>query len=190
MRSEAGKGPGDGDRFLYLQDVLALWSNINGQVGLTVLGYNGVGAWSGDALSADLQALRFRRHGGERCSTRKRSNCCSTSIPITWCARSRSNLGPPLLGPPRFTPLDPLNANGTGTAATGDVISLAIETITDMSTTNASKTINVTDAKPGWIDVLMGADNVETNTTVQRPPTRRRTSRRPTEGRSPTPSRW
>ena len=35
-----------------------------------------------------------------------------------------------------------------------------------MSTTNASKTINVTDAKPGWIDVLMGADNVETNTTV------------------------
>ena len=55
--SEAGKGPGDGDRFLYLQDVLALWSNINGQVGLTVLGYNGVGAWSGDALSADLQAL-------------------------------------------------------------------------------------------------------------------------------------
>lgn len=76
------------------------------------------------------------------------------------------NTGPPLLGPPRFAPLNPLNGNGSGTSATGDVFSLANETIADTSTTNTNKTINVTDAKPGWINVLLGSNNVETTTTI------------------------
>ena len=166
--SEQGKGPGAGDRFLFLQDVLALWSNINGQVGLTVLGYGGVGAFSGDTLSADLQALAS---GGTATSGLDAKTIqLLLDLDPYFLVGKRSpimvNLGPALLGPPRFTPLNPLNRKGAGTTSTGDVFSLAVEHITDTSTTNTSKTITVTDTKPGWIDVLMGADNVEATSTV------------------------
>jgi hypothetical protein len=166
--SEAGEGPGDGDRFVYLQNVLAVWSNVNGEVGLTVLGYSGVEAYPGDALVADQQALAA---GGVAVS-----QLDATTIEMLldldpyYVLRKQKTpivtVGPPLLGPPRFTPLNPLNRGGSGTSATGDVFSLAVENITDTSTTNTNKSINVTDTRPGWIDVLFGADNVETTTTV------------------------
>ncbi len=167
--TEAGKGPGVGDRFLYLEDVRAIWANINGQVGVIVMGYKGVGAWSGDALSADLKALA----SGGTATSGLDANTIQLLLdldPYYLVPPVRNigsvNPGPPLLGLPRFTPMNPLNRNGAGTTANGDSFSLANETITDKSTTNTSKTINVTDAKPGWINVLMGEDDVETNTTV------------------------
>jgi hypothetical protein len=166
--SEQGKGPGGGDRFLFLQNVLAVWSNINGQVGLTVLGYAGVGAFSGDTLSADLKALA----GGGTATSGLDADTIHLLLdldPYFVVSKRPPNMvnpGPPLLGPPRFTPLQPLNRKGTGTTTSGDVFSLAVEHITDTSTTNTTKTIKVTDTKPGWIDVLMGADNVEKTSTV------------------------
>jgi hypothetical protein len=167
--SEAGKGPGDGDRIVYLQNVLALWSNLNGDVGLTVLGYSGVEGYPGDALVADQQALAA---GGVAVSQLD-ANTIEMLLDLDpyYVLSKRKDpigtvIGPPLLGLPRFTPLSPLNRGGSGTSATGDVFSLAVENITDTSTTNTNKTINVTDTRPGWIDVLFGADNVETTTTV------------------------
>jgi hypothetical protein len=167
--SEQGKGPGDGDRFVYLENVLALWSNVNGEVALTVLGFSGVGAWSGDTLTADLQKLAS---GGTATSGLDAKTIqLLLNLDPYFLLRGRSpivvNTGPALLGPPRFTPLSPENRKGAGTTATGDQFSMAVENISDTSTTNTSKTIQVTDTKPGWLNVLFGTDdNVETTTTV------------------------
>jgi hypothetical protein len=166
--SEAGAGPLDGDRFVYLQNVVAMWANINGDVGISVLGYQSVGAYAGQVLVADLRTIES---GG----TQTTSGLDAATIKLLlaldpyYVLSQRGNvvsLQPPLLGPPRFVAMDPANVNAAGTASTGDVFTRANEQITDTSTTTTNQSVSVTDVKPGWIDVLFGADNTETTTTV------------------------
>jgi hypothetical protein len=55
--SAQGLGPGDGDRFIWLSNVRAMWTNANGDVGIVVLGFDGVMAYPGASLVEDQQSL-------------------------------------------------------------------------------------------------------------------------------------
>ena len=156
--STAGLGPGEGDRFIYFENVRAVWSNNNGDVGITVLGFDGVAAFDGSELIADQQALAS---GGTATATNLDAN--TLALLLSLDPYSTSN---PQFAPPRFTPLVPSGVNGGGTSLTGDAFSLTNEKISDTSTTNTNQTINVTDVKPGFIPVLLGSGNTETTTTV------------------------
>jgi hypothetical protein len=165
--SASGAGPGEGDRFVYLRNVKAVWANVNGNVSLSVLGYDGVYAYPASTLIADLQALSSRG------TTKTLLDATTIELMLEldpYYVLSKRKVSPvihpPLIGSPRFSPLTPLNRGGGGTAGTGDVFSLANETIADTSTSTSNQTINVSDYKPGWIDVLLGADNTETTTTL------------------------
>jgi hypothetical protein len=156
--STAGLGPGAGDRFVYFENVRAVWSNNDGDVGITVLGFDGVAAVDGSELIADQQALAS---GGTATFT----NLDANTIAMLLSLDPNYTSNPQFL-PPRFTPLIPPNVSGGGTSLTGDAFSVTNETISDTSTTNTSQTINVTDVKPGFIPVLFGSGNSETTTTV------------------------
>jgi hypothetical protein len=167
--SENTKGPPDGNRFIYLKNVLAVWSNVNGNVGLTIIDPGSPTADSGDALANDLQVLsagNIPESGLDPASIQSMLDFDPYYV-LKKLSAIQIQERPPLLGPPRFVPLSPPGATGRGTSNTGDVFSLATEVITDTSTSTASKSTTVTDAKPGWIDVLFGIDsNVETTTTI------------------------
>jgi hypothetical protein len=156
--STAGLGPGAGDRFIYFENVRAVWSNNNGNVGITVLGFDGIAAFDGSELIADQQALAS---GGTATFTHLDANTIAMLLGLDPYFTSN-----PLFSTPRFTPLSPSGASGGGTTANGDAFSLTNESISDTSTTNTNQTINVTDVKPGFIPVLFGAGNTETTTTV------------------------
>jgi hypothetical protein len=165
--SAAGEGPGAGDRFVLMTNVRAVWSNLNGDVGLTILGFEGVEAYSGAALLQDQQALS---QGGTATLTSLDAQTISLLIALDPYLAPRPRhvviLGPPVIRPPRFTPLSPARRTGVGTSSGGDVFSIANEQITDTRSVTTNASVNVTDAKPGWIDVIFGADNTETTTTV------------------------
>jgi hypothetical protein len=156
--STASLGPGAGDRFIYFENVRAVWSNNNGDVGITVLGFDGVAAWDGSDLIADQQSLAA---GGTATNTHLDANTLAMLLSLDPYYNSN-----PQFLPPRFTPLSPPNRSGGGTSASGDAFSVTNESISDTSTTNTSQTINVTDVKPGFIPVLLGSSNTETTTTV------------------------
>jgi hypothetical protein len=80
--------------------------------------------------------------------------------------RRISPFQPPVIGPPRFVPADPQQRKGAGTPPGGDVFSVANETIVEDKTVTNNITTKVTDAKPGWLDVVFGADDTETTTTM------------------------
>jgi hypothetical protein len=163
--SAAGLGPGAGDRFVWLENVRALWFNLGGNVGLTILGYDGVSAFPGEALAADKQALAA---GGKATNTGLDASTIETLLALDpyYEVGNGAIVSASLIVPPRFVPLVPMNRSGDATGSSGDIFSLANEQVSDTSTTNINQTVNVTDVKPGWIDVLFGADNTETTTTV------------------------
>jgi hypothetical protein len=165
--SEAGSGPGTGDRFVYLSNVRAVWMALNGDVGIHVLGYDGVAAYSADALKTDRQSLT---NGEPAHITGLDADALDLLLRLDpFCVplpRRVSPFQPPVIGPPRFVPADPQQRKGSGTPPAGDVFSVANETIVEDKTVTNNITTKVTDAKPGWLDVVFGADDTETTTTM------------------------
>jgi hypothetical protein len=74
--------------------------------------------------------------------------------------------GPPVIGPPRFVPANPPEHSGTGTSAMGDSVSVSFDSATDDKQTTTISQTTITDTKPGWLSVVLGADNVDTTTTA------------------------
>lgn len=168
LGSEQAAGPGVGDRFIYLSNVRAIWLNLHGDVGLSILGFKSVVAYPASALTADLQSLNG---GGTATYTGLDLQTIQLLLeldPYYLLGKRVGGIinGQPLVGPPRFTPADPVERQGSGTLATGDVFSWANETINETKTVSNNATTSVTDVKPGWMDVIFGADNTDTTTTL------------------------
>lgn len=166
--SEQGAGPGVGDRYVYLSNVRAIWLNLNGDVGLNILGFDGVASYPVSALISDLHSLNS---GGDAADTGLDAQTIQLLLELDPYYLSSKRLsgiiaGPALVGPPRFTPATPTQRKGAGTLKTGDVFSSATETIDETKTVSPNATTSVTDVKPGWMDVIFGADNTETTTTL------------------------
>lgn len=74
-------------------------------------------------------------------------------------------LNPPAIGPPRFLPANPPGRSGSSTGPQGDIVAVTFETTTENKQVNTNAQTTITDAKPGWLAVLFGADNTETTST-------------------------
>jgi hypothetical protein len=166
--AESGLGPGVGDRIVYLSNVKVVWMAVNGEVGIHVLGFDGFGANSAQDLLQEEQSLASGKPPrlGLDLDTIK---SLLSQDPLVETARSTlgAGVGPPAVGPPRFVPANPAGHKGSGTGASsgGDVVQASFDTATDDKQTTTNSQTNITDAKPGWLSVLFGADNVETTTT-------------------------
>jgi hypothetical protein len=165
--SESGLGPGAGDRIVYLSNVKAVWMAINGEVDIHILGFDALAANSVQDLQQEQQSLAA---GG--------TPRLGLDLPTIQSLLSQDPLattrrtpvvvavGPPLVGPPRFVPANPPGHQGSGTGPMGDIVQVTFDTTTEDKTINTNSQTNITDMKPGWAAVLLGADNTETTTTA------------------------
>ena len=163
--SEAGKGPGVGDRIIYFKNVRVLWLALNGQIDFAVLGYESPRADAAESLRGDLAAAKSG-------SGQNNSGPDATTLQYLlnmdpFCGRVLNTVNrPPLVGPPRFLPADPPARSGSGTGAGGDVFAISVDQTAEDKTTQTSTQLHVTDEKPGWMTSLFGGSNTETNTTM------------------------
>jgi hypothetical protein len=171
FQSEAGRGPGEGDRIVYMRNVKVVWMAVNGDVGIHILGYDGIGANAVDNLRAEAASLAA---GGTPQLGLEASTIASllSQDPLVPGRRSvlgdvGIHLGPAVIAPPRYVPAEPPARSGSGTGGSGDSFSVTYDTTVDDKQSQTSTHTQVTDLKPGWADVLFGAsDNTETTTTV------------------------
>ena len=164
--SEAGLGPGVGDRIIYMRNVRVVWMAVNGEVGIHILGFDSIGANAAEDLLQEEQSLA---KGGQPTLGLDAATIKSLLALDPLVATTRTpvpRVGPPVIGPPRFVPADPPGRTGTGTSSAGDVFLASFDSTTDEKQTETSSQTTITDAKPGWVSVLFGADNVETTTTA------------------------
>lgn len=167
--SDAGFGPGEGDRIIYLKDVRVVWMAVNGEVGIHVLGFAGVGANAARDLLAEQQSLASGAAPRLELDAQTIKSLLAQDPLITVRRPIVSQpFGPAVVGPPRFVPADPAghNGSGTGSTGTGDTVIATYEATTDDKQTTISTQTNVTDMKPGFLSVLFGGDDTETTTTA------------------------
>jgi hypothetical protein len=165
--SDAGLGPGAGDRIVYLSNVKAVWMVVNGQVGIHIFGFDAVAANAVQDLlqeQASLQSGGTPRLGLDLDTIKT----LLSQDPLATPRRVVTGVfGPPLVGPPRFIPADPAGRKGSGTGPQGDVVQVTFDTTSETKNITTNSTTKVTDMKPGWAAVLFGADdNQETTTTA------------------------
>jgi hypothetical protein len=166
--SEAGLGPGDGDRIIYLKDVKVVWMAVNGEVGINVLGFAGVGGNSAHDLLSEQQSLasgappRLGLDAETIKSLLGQDPLITAHRPVVT-----RHVGPAVVGPPRFVPAHPSghSGSGTGSTGTGDQVIATYEATSDEKQTTSTTQTTVTDMKPGFLSVLFGGDDTETTTT-------------------------
>jgi len=164
--SQTSLGPGVGDRFVYLSDVRVVWVALNGEVSLVFLGFDeGVKAFTAQALTQDRQSLDAGQpavYTGLDIDTIK----MLLNLDPFCVTRVVTSVGPPLVSPPRFVPATPPEQSGEGTSTMGDQISASHEVTVDDKQVRTTVNMTVTDAKPGWLDVIFGSPNVESTQTL------------------------
>jgi hypothetical protein len=166
--SESGLGPGVGDRIVYLSNVKVVWMAVNGDVGIHILGYDGVAA---NGVQDLLQEQKSISNGGNPTLGLDAATIASLLnldplAPRKPTVASGARIEPPLIGPPRFVPADPPGRKGTGTGSTPDTFQAVVDTTVEDKQVTSNTQSTVTDFKPGWVSVLFGADDSETTTTT------------------------
>lgn len=163
--SESGLGPGVGDRVVYLKNVKVVWMAINGEVGIHVLGYDGVGANAVTDLKQEAQSIAAGNPAKLGLDAATIQQLLSYD-PLTANRRVVvTALQPPLVGPPRFVPANPPGRNGSGTGSSGDQFSVSYDVAHETKQTVSNVQTTITDVKPSWVGVLFGDPNTETTTT-------------------------
>ncbi|MGB7720144.1 MAG: hypothetical protein WBL65_09605 [Bryobacteraceae bacterium] len=164
--SKTALGPGVGDRIVYMLNVKVVWMAVNGDVGIHILGFDKIGA---NAVQDLLQEEQSIANGGQpilELDAAAIKSLLQLDPLVTTNRTVFAHLGPPLVGPPRFVPADPPGRTGTGTGPDGDIFQASFDSSTNDKQTTTSTQTTITDAKPGWVSVLFGADNLETTSTA------------------------
>jgi hypothetical protein len=159
-------GPPSDDKFVCLTDVLGLWMNINGDIGVTILDARGeAGIYVSDLL-ADFQALAGGGGLGAKTGLDAPTIHALLQLDPYTVARPPGS-GSPLV-PPRFTPLEPETYNDAAPVTAGAAFVDGTDAIADNKSVTTTLQTTITDAKPGWLGALFGSveDNTETTGTV------------------------
>jgi hypothetical protein len=166
--SEATLGCGLGDRIVYMKNVKVAWMLVNGEVGINIMGFDGVGANAVQDLLQEAQALESGKAPTLKLDldTIKSLLAVDLLVPPKHAVLTGANSGPAVIGPPRFVPANPQGRNGSGTSSGGDVFGASYEVVTDDKQTTINSNTTVTDLKPGWVGALFGGNNTETTTTA------------------------
>ena len=160
--TNTGQGPGAGDIFVYFDDVKVVWTAINGDVGIHVLGFGAIASVTAAVLLQDQQALS---QGGTATTGLDAASIASLLKLDPFCVKQPGGIVPhiPLVSPPRFAP----NATPERTSEGAPVFLQESVDVTDEDKeVQTSTQTTITDAKPGWLSVLFGGDDTETTTTM------------------------
>jgi hypothetical protein len=164
-QSEANLGPGVGDRIVYMFNVKVVWMVVNGEVGIHILGYEKDGVNSVQDFVQEEASINSGAEPilGFDVTTIK----ALLALDPLYNIKKLPNIhvGAPVIAPPRYVPASPPGYTGTGTGSGGDVKQISVDTSTDQKETTTHIQTTITDAKPGWLSVLFGADDVETTQT-------------------------
>ena len=164
--SQTGLGQGVGDRYVYIGGMRVAWVALNGTVNFVFLGYNGaVNAFTAQALTEDRMSLAS---GKAASNTGLDADTIKMLLNLDpFCVtKVTTSVGPPLVGPPRFVPASPKEQRAEGTSTMGDQVLASHEVSEEDKQVQTNVNMNVTDAKPGWLDVIFGTPNVETTQTL------------------------
>jgi hypothetical protein len=148
---------------VFLKNVRAVWSAVNGDVSLALLGFESLAAVSAQGLLSDQQALAS---GGTAAATGLDAAGIQSLLNLDpFCVKrlQTAEIQPPLVGSPRFVPASPAERAGEGTATTGDQFSVTYEITQEDKQVQTTVNTTVTDNKPGWLSVMFGLDD-NTNT--------------------------
>ena len=168
-KTTPGKGPGIGDRIEYLYNVRAIWMVVNGEVGIHVLGAYATIADGADSLIAEKHNLES---GGQPTLSPPLSldgiNTVLAADVMVDPPPPNTDIGnevqPPRVAGPRFLQANPAVASGTD--ADPDTIGVTVAKISDDRQVTTTTHQTVSDLKPGWVAVILGADNTDTTTTA------------------------
>jgi hypothetical protein len=166
--SDSALGPGVGDRIVYMTNMKVVWVAVNGEVGIHILGFDGFGANAVQDLQQELHSITT---GGASVlgldADTIRSLLSQDPLVNSGSVAGAVRVGPPLIGPPRFLPAQPPGRTGTGSSTTqGDLFQASFDATSETKSVTTNSQTTITDAKPGWVSVLFGGDNVETTTTA------------------------
>jgi hypothetical protein len=156
--TEAGQGPGVGDRIGMLLNVRIAWAIINNELNITVLGYDGSRIYSVQNLGADLQLLA----SGKPLSQTQTNLDANTIQGLLTLDPLVPNAAVPkpdasVLVSPRFVAnIDDPSIGGDGNATSGDLLTVSHNVTTADIQTTTNVTTHVTDFKPGWMTALFG----------------------------------
>jgi hypothetical protein len=160
----AGQGPGAGDIFVYFSDVKVVWTAVNGDVGIHVLGFGSIATVTAAVLLQDQQSLS---QGGTATTGLDAASIKSLLNLDPFCVKrplgALSGLLLPLVSPPRFTAAATPERSGAGT---GGQFTETVDVTDEDKEVRTSTQTTITDAKPGWLSVLFGGDDTETTTTM------------------------
>jgi hypothetical protein len=165
----AGLGPGVGDRIVYISDLKLMWTAINGQVGISVLGFDSIARFAVQQL---LQELTLLNNGQAAGSTDSKLDAATINTllkldPFTAPPPPRNLVEPPVIGSPRFVPCPQQpTATGGDTGSSPDTFVVSYDFATDDKTSTTDVSSTITDTKPGWVAVLYGAPNEDDTTTL------------------------
>jgi hypothetical protein len=169
-KTTPGKGPGIGARIEYLYNVRAIWMVVNGEVGIHVLGAYATIADGADSLIAEKQNLES---GGQPVLSPPLSldginTVLAADVMVDTPPPRNTGIGneahPPRVAGPRFLQANPAVASGTD--ADPDTIGVTVAQTTDNRQVTTTTDQTVSDLKPGWAAVILGADNTDTTTTA------------------------
>jgi len=160
--TEAGLGPGVGDRIGILLNVKVGWAIVNGELSYTILGYDGVRTYAVQTLSSDLSLL----NSGTPISQTQTQLDAHTIQNLLSLDPLVQNASASALTGARFVQNVPASLGGSGTDAQGDQFVASHTVTTTDTTTQSNVTTTLTDTKPGWLVTLLGFDNNTSTETV------------------------
>lgn len=146
-------GPGEGDQFGILFNVLVAWAITGNELGFTVLGYDGDRQYPAHTLELDLKTLA----SGAPVSQTITKLDAATIENLLSLDPLVQNSTTPVLDPSRFVLNDPATIGGSGTATTGSPYTVTHTVTSTDSTTRNQVNTTITDYKPGWLGALFGA---------------------------------
>jgi hypothetical protein len=164
--SDAALGPGVGDRIVYMSNMKVVWVAVNGEVAINILGFDGFGANAVQDLLQEEQSLAGGGQPKLGLDVATIKSLLSQDPLVAPRLTVASRFGPPLIAPPRFVPANPPGRKGSGSGTGGDEFQATFDATTEDKQVTTNTQTTITDAKPGWVSVLFGGDNVETTTTA------------------------
>jgi len=149
-------GPGEGDQFVYIQNVLLSWLISDGALSFTVLGNDGERQFPASDLLSDQTALR----GGA--AVGPATNLDAASIEFLLALDPFVGNPTPTLSPPRFVPSDPASEGGDAGVG-GTTLKETYQLTTSDINTQQSVTTTITDDAPGLWEALFGTNQSTEN---------------------------
>ncbi len=160
--TQAGLGPGVGDRIGFLLNVKVGWAILDNELSYTILGYDGTRTFAVQTLGSDLALLNS---GTSPSQTQTQLDAATIQNLLSLDPLVQNASASALTGS-RFVQNNPPSIGGSGNDSSGDLVTTSHMVLTTDITTQQNVTTTLTDTKPGWLGALLGFDSNTSTETV------------------------